>query len=123
MDGPSLLLHNDRGEAAGVLDVDGLDVGVELLLGVLLVVTAAGDADAQAVGDALDTLLPDSLVQLGVQADIGGALQKKVLVHMFHSTAKIVPLSRISRGCLARSLRHSSQVRPRQSLSRSGLRG
>ena len=61
-------------ETLGVLHVDGLDVAVELLLGALLVVTAAGDADAETVGNALDTLLPDLLVQLGVEADIGGAL-------------------------------------------------
>jgi hypothetical protein len=61
-------------ETLGVLDVDGLDVGVELLLGVLLVVTATGDADAKAEGASLDTLLPDLLVQRGVNANILGAL-------------------------------------------------
>ena len=61
-------------ETLGVLDVDGLDVGVETLLGVLLVVTLAGDADTETEGDALDTGLPDLLVQLGVDADILGAL-------------------------------------------------
>lgn len=63
-------------ETLGVLDVDGLDVGVELLLGALLVVTLAGDAHAQAERDALDAGLPDLLVQLGVEADVLGALQK-----------------------------------------------
>ena len=61
-------------EALGVLDVDGLDVAVELLLGALLVVTSPRDADAESVGNALDTLLPDLLVELGVDTDIGGAL-------------------------------------------------
>lgn len=61
-------------EALGVLDVDGLDVGVETLLGVLLVVTLAGDADTETEGNALDTGFPDLLVQLGVDADILGAL-------------------------------------------------
>jgi hypothetical protein len=61
-------------ETLGVLDVDGLDVGVETLLGVLLVVTLAGDADTETEGNALDTGFPDLLVQLGVDADILGAL-------------------------------------------------
>ena len=53
-------------ETLGVLDVDGLDVGVELLLGTLLVVTLTGDADTEAERNALDTGLPDLLVKLGV---------------------------------------------------------
>lgn len=61
-------------EALGVLDVDGLDVGVETLGGVLLVVTLAGDADTDTEGNALDTGFPDLLVQLGVDADGLGAL-------------------------------------------------
>lgn len=62
-------------QTLGVLDVDGLDVGVQTLLGTLLVVTLAGDADAETEGDALDTGFPDFLVQLGVEADVFGALQ------------------------------------------------
>ena len=61
-------------QTLGVLDVDGLDVGVQALLGTLLVVTLAGDADAETEGDALDTGLPDLLVQGGVDTDILGAL-------------------------------------------------
>lgn len=61
-------------ETLGVLDVDGLDVGVETLLGVLLVVTLTGDADTETEGNTLDTGFPDLLVQLGVDADILGAL-------------------------------------------------
>jgi hypothetical protein len=74
-----LLLDDDRGETLGVLDVHGLDVAVELLLGTLLVVSPPRDADAEPVGDALDTLLPDLLVELGVQADIGGTLLREWL--------------------------------------------
>lgn len=70
-----LLLDDGRGQALGVLDVDGLDVGVELLLGALLVVTLARDADTEAERNALDTALPDLLVQLGVEADVAGALE------------------------------------------------
>ena len=61
-------------QTLGVLDVDGLDVGVELLLGALLVVTLTRDADTEAEWDALDTRLPDLLVELRVKADIVGAL-------------------------------------------------
>ena len=63
----TLSILNDLGvQTLGVLDVDGLDVGVELLLGALLVVTLARDADAEAERNALDTGLPDLLVKLGV---------------------------------------------------------
>lgn len=70
----ALLLDDDSLETLGVLDVDGLDVAVQLLLGALLVVTPPRDADAQPEGAALDALLPDLLVQLGVDPDVGGAL-------------------------------------------------
>jgi hypothetical protein len=63
----TLSILNDLGvQTLGVLDVDGLDVGVELLLGTLLVVTLTGDADTEAERNALDTGLPDLLVKLGV---------------------------------------------------------
>ena len=63
----TLSILNDLGvKTLGVLDVDGLDVGVELLLGTLLVVTLTGDADTEAERNALDTGLPDLLVKLGV---------------------------------------------------------
>lgn len=70
----TLLLHDDGVETLGVLDVDGLDVAVKLLLGALLVVAPPRDADAESIRNALDTLLPDLLVQLGIQTDIRGAL-------------------------------------------------
>lgn len=69
-----VVLDNGGLEALGVGDVDGLDVGVKLLLGVLLVITLTGDADAEAVRHTLDAALPDLLVQLGVEADVGGTL-------------------------------------------------
>ena len=68
------VLNNGGLETLGVLDVDGLDVGVELLLGALLVVTLARDADAEAERNTLNTTLPDLLVQLGVEADVASAL-------------------------------------------------
>lgn len=61
-------------QTLGALDVDGLDVGVQTLLGTLLVVTLARDADTQAEGDTLDTGFPDLLVELGVEANVLGAL-------------------------------------------------
>ena len=70
-----LLLDDNRVQTLGVLDVDGLHVAVELLLGALLVVTPPGDADAEPVRNALDTLLPDLLVELGVHADVDGTLR------------------------------------------------
>jgi hypothetical protein len=70
----ALLLDNNGRETLGVLDVHGLDVAVQLLLGALLVVTSPGDADAKSVWDTFDTLLPNLLVELGVDTDIGGAL-------------------------------------------------
>lgn len=73
-----LLLDDNRWETLGVLDVHGLNVAVELLLGALLVVTSARDADAESVWNTLDTLLPDLLVELGVNADIDGALSSIV---------------------------------------------
>lgn len=70
-----LLLDSLGGQALGVLDIDGLNVAVELLLGTLLIVSSSGDADAESEWNTLDTLLPNLLVELGVQADIGGALR------------------------------------------------
>jgi hypothetical protein len=63
---PLSILDNLGVQTLGVLDVDGLDVGVELLLGALLVVTLTRDADTETERNALDTGLPDLLVKLGV---------------------------------------------------------
>ena len=69
-----LVVNNSSVETLGLLDVDSLDVRVELLLGALLVVTLTGDAHTETEGNALDTAFPDLLVQLGVEADVAGAL-------------------------------------------------
>ena len=74
-----VVLDNGGLEALGVGDVDGLDVGVKLLLGALLVVTLARDADAETERNALDTALPDLLVQLGVDTDVLGALDGELV--------------------------------------------
>ena len=71
----TLSILNDLGvQTLGVLDVDGLDVGVELLLGTLLVVTLPRDAHTQPEWNALDARLPHLLVQLRIEADVLGAL-------------------------------------------------
>lgn len=75
-----LLLDDNSHQTLRVLDVDGLDVAVELLLGVLLVVSSSANAYADSVGNALDTLLPDLLVQLRVDADISGLLWEVVSI-------------------------------------------
>lgn len=75
-----LRVLNDHGlQALGLalLDVDGLHVAVQLLLGALLVVTLAADAHAQAERHTLDARLPDFLVQLRVEADVAGSLYTK----------------------------------------------
>jgi len=67
------LLVNDLGlESLEGGDWDVGDIGVQLLLGILVIVTLTGQADANAVLDGLDTLGPDLLVQGRVQADIRG---------------------------------------------------
>lgn len=70
----TLFLNNNRGEALGVLDVHSLNVAVQLLLGTLLVVSSSGNSHADSVVDTLDTVLPDLLVELGVDSDISGTL-------------------------------------------------
>lgn len=57
-----------------VLDVDGLYVAVQLLLGGFLVVTLAADTHSHAEWDTLDAGFPDFLVQLGVETDVVRAL-------------------------------------------------
>lgn len=71
---PPLLLDDHRLEALGILNIDGLHVTVELLLGTLLVISFPRDSHPKPVWDALDTALPYLLVQLGVESDIGGTL-------------------------------------------------
>jgi len=75
------VLNNSGLKTLRVLDVDGLDVAVELLLGILLVVTLSRDAHAKSEWNTLDTGLPDLLVQLWVEADILGSLSQDMLAH------------------------------------------
>ncbi|KAA8574956.1 hypothetical protein EYC84_004186 [Monilinia fructicola] len=68
------ILDNNSVEALWVLDIDGLDVTVQLLLGTLLVVTLSRDSYAKSEWNTLDTSFPNLLVQLGVETNIGGTL-------------------------------------------------
>lgn len=65
-------------QALRILDIHPLNIAVELLLRTLLVVALSGDADAYSERDALDAGLPDLLVELRVDADILGALPRRV---------------------------------------------
>ena len=69
-----LVLDGQSLQALWILDSHSLNIAVQLLLCALLIVTLAADADTKSVWDALDALLPDLLVELGVEADILGAL-------------------------------------------------
>jgi len=101
----SLCVLDDGGlETLGVLDVDRLDVRVQLLLGTLLVVTLTGDADAQAERNALDAGLPHLLVELGVEADVAGALQ---------DTLALLRQKRNTPDCKSHNDMHSSIPRKR----------
>jgi len=71
---PLRVLDDGGLQTLGVLNVDGLHVRVQLLLGALLVVSLTGDADAQTERNALDAGFPNLLVELGVEADVLGAL-------------------------------------------------
>lgn len=94
----ALFLNNNRVEALGFLDIHRLHVAVQLLLGILLVVSSSGNSDAESVGNALDAALPDLLVELGVQADVGGALGSTVSISVFSRISTII-LRPIWTGC------------------------
>lgn len=83
----------------GVLDINGLNVAVQLLLGTLLIVTSSRNADAQSVADTLDTVLPNLLVQSGVQTDIRGTLLKEILLALSFPNSNILLLPFPSAGC------------------------
>jgi len=80
------VLHNRRLQTLGVLDVDSLHIRVQLLLGTLLVVTLTRYPDTEAEWDTLDAGLPDLLVQLRVEADVGCALRGYVSKTQLHNT-------------------------------------
>lgn len=69
-----LFLNHRSLQTLRVLDIDSLNVAVQLLLSTLLVVSLSRDSDTKSVRNALDTSLPDLLVQLGIETDVGCAL-------------------------------------------------
>lgn len=73
------ILNNDGLQALDLLllDIHGLHVAVQLLLGAFLVVTFSADPHAEAEGDALDPGFPDLFVELGVESDVAGSLMLK----------------------------------------------
>jgi hypothetical protein len=75
-DGVAIGTYHRGLETLGVLDVHSLDVRKQPVLRTLLVVTLARDTDAKSVGDTLDSLLPDLLVELGVETDILSSLSR-----------------------------------------------
>ena len=61
--------------------------GVELLLGILIVITLARNANAHPVGHVLDPLAPQILVELLIYPHVGGAHHLLgELAHLRHST-------------------------------------
>lgn len=92
--------NHSRDQALGVLDVDGLNVRKQPVLGALLVVTLARNADAEAVGNTLNALLPDLLVELRVDPDILSALRItpsaiEFLVKLFPHAPSLPPLPKL----------------------------
>lgn len=75
-------------EAADVLDQ--LNEGVKLLLGVLVLVALTAESDADALGRVTNALLPQVLVNLGVDADLLGShgLLGEFL-HLLHSLRRL----------------------------------
>ena len=59
-------------EAGEVADLDVLNEGVEFTLGVLVLVSAAGDANTDLAGHVSDTVGPDESVKSGVDTDVLG---------------------------------------------------
>lgn len=52
------------------VDLDVLDEGVELILGVLVFVSLAGNSDTHLTGHIADTVDPDEAVEAGVDSDV-----------------------------------------------------
>lgn len=80
---------------------------VHLLLGILILVALPGQTDADAERNVADTLLPDLLVQLGVDADVAGLHQ---------SSGELLDLLDCARGTLLESasdfwVRHGTKER------------
>ena len=68
-----LLLNDLGGKALEGFDGDAGDKSVHLLSCILILVGLAGEVDADAVGDAADTLGPHVFVDRDIKTDISGA--------------------------------------------------
>lgn len=87
------ILNQSSLQSLCVLNIDGLDVAVQTLGSTLLIITLSRDADAESVWNALDACLPDLLVQLGIETNIGGALDLLLATVL---RRQIPPVRRIS---------------------------
>ena len=76
---PLCILNERCLQSLRILNIDGLDVAVEFLLCTFFVISLSRDSDTQSVRNALDTSLPDLLVQLGIETDVRSALQAMLL--------------------------------------------
>jgi len=70
----SSILNNNGSQALRILHINRLDVAVKLLLRALLIISLSRYSDSQSVWHALDPGFPDLLIELGVEADVFGAL-------------------------------------------------
>ena len=70
------VLNNSRLKTLRILDIHRLDVAVKFLLRALLVVTLSRDSDSESERTSLDTSLPDLLVQLRIETNVGCALYR-----------------------------------------------
>ena len=68
------ILNNSRLETLGILNIDRLNVAVQFLFCIFFVISLSRDSDAESEWTTLDTSLPDLLVQLGIETNIGCAL-------------------------------------------------
>jgi hypothetical protein len=72
------ILNKNGLQSLCILDVDRLNVAVQALRCTLLIVTLSRDSDTESEWAALDTSLPDLLVQLGIEANIGSTLDSSI---------------------------------------------
>lgn len=80
------ILDNSRLQTLGILHIHRLNIGIQLLLGTLLIIPLPRDAHPYPERHAFDTILPDFLVQLRVEANVVGALDCPVSASLFLHT-------------------------------------
>jgi hypothetical protein len=80
------VLNHSSLETLGILHIHCLNVAVQLLFRTLLVVTLSRNSDSQSVRNTLDTCLPDLLVQLRIETNIGCALDSNPISVSFFPT-------------------------------------